>query len=76
MAAPTITSRHGPLPIYGPADTLEHIQNMEEVTEAICPLVPDLFYAVSQLYYDFSQVEDNEVIGILREFQENGRKRA
>ena len=60
----------------GPADTLEHIQNMEEVTEAICPLVPDLFYAVSQLYYDFSQVEDNEVIGILREFQENGRKRA
>lgn len=60
----------------GPADTLERIQNMDEVTEAICPIVPDLFFAVSQLYYDFSQVEDDEVIGILREFQENGRKRA
>ncbi|OGP13858.1 MAG: hypothetical protein A2052_06145 [Deltaproteobacteria bacterium GWA2_54_12] len=60
----------------GPADTIEHIQNMDEVTEAICPVVPDLFFAVSQLYYDFSQVEDHEVIGILREFQENGRKRA
>lgn len=60
----------------GPADTIEHIQNMDEVTEAICPVVPDLFFAVSQLYYDFSQVEDSEVISILREFQENGRKRA
>lgn len=60
----------------GPADTIEHIQNMDEVTEAICPVVPDLFFAVSQLYYDFSQVEDSEVIGMLKEFQENGRKRA
>jgi predicted phosphoribosyltransferase len=60
----------------GPADTLERIGNMDEVTEAICPLVPDLFFAVSQLYIDFSQVEDDEVVAILREFQENGRKRA
>jgi predicted phosphoribosyltransferase len=60
----------------GPADTLEHIQNMDEVTEAICPLVPDLFFAVSQLYLDFRQVGDDEVVAILREFQENGRKRA
>lgn len=60
----------------GPADTIEHIQNMDEVTEAICPVVPDLFFAVSQLYHDFSQVEDSEVISMLREFQENGRKRA
>lgn len=60
----------------GPADTLERIQSMDEVTEAICPVVPDLFFAVSQLYYDFSQVEDSEVIGLLKEFQENGRKRA
>jgi predicted phosphoribosyltransferase len=60
----------------GPADTIEHIQNMDEVTEAICPVVPDLFFAVSQLYQDFSQVEDSEVIGMLREFQENGRRRA
>lgn len=60
----------------GPADTFERIQNMDEVTEAICPLVPDFFFAVSQLYYDFNQVEDEEVLSILREFQENNRRRA
>ncbi len=60
----------------GPADTLERIQSMDEVTETICPMVPDMFFAVSQLYHDFNQVEDSEVIAILREFQENGRKMA
>lgn len=60
----------------GPADTLERIQSMDEVAEAICPQVPDMFFAVSQLYYEFSQVEDDEVLSILREFQENHRKRA
>lgn len=60
----------------GPADTLERIGRMEEVTETVCPMVPDLFFAVSQLYYDFNQVEDSEVIAMLREFQENGRKMA
>jgi predicted phosphoribosyltransferase len=60
----------------GPSDTLEAIQKMEEVTEAVCPLVPDMFFAVSQLYYDFRQVEDDEVIGILKDFQENNKRRA
>jgi putative phosphoribosyl transferase len=60
----------------GPSDTLEAIQKMEEVTDAVCPLVPDMFFAVSQLYYDFRQVEDDEVVGILRDFQENNRRRA
>lgn len=60
----------------GPADTLERIQSMDEVTEAICPQVPDFFFAVSQLYYDFNQVEDEEVLELLKEFQENNRKRA
>jgi len=60
----------------GPADTLERIEGMDEVAETICPMVPDMFFAVSQLYYDFSQVEDSEVIAMLREFKENGRKMA
>ena len=41
---------------------------MGEVTEIICPVVPDMFFAVSQLYADFRQTEDDEVSGILREF--------
>lgn len=60
----------------GPADTIERIQNMDEVSAVVAPLVPDMFFAVSQLYYDFNQVEDEEVVNILREFQENQRKRA
>lgn len=60
----------------GPADTIERIQSMDEVAEVVAPLVPDLFFAVSQLYYDFNQVEDDEVISILREFQEGQRKSA
>lgn len=50
----------------GPADTVERIEMMDEVAEVICPLVPDLFFAVSQIYMDFRQVEDSEVIEILR----------
>lgn len=50
----------------GPADTVERIEAMDEVAEVICPLVPDLFFAVSQIYMDFRQVEDSEVIEILR----------
>jgi len=60
----------------GPADTVERIENMDEVSEVICPLIPDLFFAVSQLYYDFQQVEDIEVIEILRASVEEERKRA
>ncbi len=52
----------------GPSDTIELIQRMGEVTEIICPVVPDMFFAVSQLYADFRQTEDDEVTGILREF--------
>lgn len=54
----------------GPADTVERISGMEEVFEVVCPLVPDMFYAVSQLYYDFRQTEDSEVLDILRESED------
>lgn len=52
----------------GPSDTVERLKTMEHVTEVVCPLVPPMFFAVSQLYFDFSQTEDIEVISILREF--------
>lgn len=62
----------------GPADTVEMIERMDEVSEVVCPVIPDMFFAVSQLYYDFRQVEDDEVVDILRESQkeEDERKRA
>ncbi len=52
----------------GPEDTVELIRGMGEVTEVVCPLIPKVFFAVSQLYIEFNQVEDHEVIDILRKF--------
>jgi predicted phosphoribosyltransferase len=52
----------------GPPDTVERIGAMEEVERLVAPLVPEYFYAVSQLYLDFSQVEDDTVMEILRGF--------
>ncbi|GMR04856.1 MAG: hypothetical protein BMS9Abin23_0770 [Thermodesulfobacteriota bacterium] len=52
----------------GPADTVEKISGMEEVSEVVCPLIPPLFFAVSQIYGDFRQVEDEAVIEILKSF--------
>jgi predicted phosphoribosyltransferase len=50
----------------GPVDTLERISAMEEVSRVVCPLVPPIFYAVSQLYMNFAQVEDREVMELLK----------
>lgn len=52
----------------GPGDTVERIRAMEEVDTVVCPLVPPEFYAVSQLYLEFAQVEDATVVELLREF--------
>jgi putative phosphoribosyl transferase len=52
----------------GPRDTVELIKEMSEVSEVVCPLMPAPFYAVSQLYLEFDQVEDSEVVNILKEF--------
>ncbi len=52
----------------GPEDTVELIKELSEVTEVICPFIPAAFYAVSQLYSEFGQVEDQEVVRILKEF--------
>lgn len=52
----------------GPADTVERIKAMPEITGVVCPVIPDDFMAVSQLYADFSQVEDDDVVEILKGF--------
>ncbi|MBI5971573.1 MAG: phosphoribosyltransferase [Deltaproteobacteria bacterium] len=52
----------------GPMDTVERIKGMEEVDTVVCPVIPEEFFAVSQLYLDFTQTQDSEVVGILKEF--------
>jgi len=52
----------------GREDTVELIRGMKEVSEVVCPVIPPLFFAVSQLYADFRQIEDEEVMKILEEF--------
>jgi predicted phosphoribosyltransferase len=52
----------------GPEDTLSLIREMPEVSEVVCPVVPRFFFAVSQIYSDFTQVEDEEVVEILKGF--------
>jgi putative phosphoribosyl transferase len=48
-----------------PPDTLKKVEKMAD--EVICLEVPDYFMAVGQFYRNFSQVEDEEVIEILRD---------
>lgn len=48
-----------------PPDTLKRVQAMAD--EVICLLTPEYFMAVGQFYQNFSQVEDDEVIEILRD---------
>lgn len=48
-----------------PADTLEKIRPYAD--EAICLSTPEFFQAVGQFYAEFPQVEDSEVIEILRQ---------
>lgn len=47
-----------------PADTLEKVAALAD--ETVCLQVPDVFYAVGQFFRNFDQVEDDEVIAILR----------
>lgn len=49
----------------GPEERLGAIAAMEEVTELVCLAAPEAFYAVSQLYTDFAQVDDDTVLDIL-----------
>jgi len=47
-----------------PPDTLERLRSL--VNEAVCLVTPEPFYAVGQFYLSFPQVEDEEVLSILR----------
>lgn len=47
-----------------PSETLERVAAMAD--EVICLEVPEYFQAVGQFYRNFSQIEDDEVIDILR----------
>jgi predicted phosphoribosyltransferase len=47
-----------------PPDTLKRVAAMAD--EVICLEAPEYFQAVGQFYRNFSQVEDDEVIDILR----------
>jgi putative phosphoribosyl transferase len=47
-----------------PPDTLKKIANMAD--DVICLYAPDFFMAVGQFYMNFAQVEDEEVIELLR----------
>jgi putative phosphoribosyl transferase len=47
-----------------PASTCAWLRTL--VDRLVCLYAPHDFYAVGQFYEDFSQVEDEEVIGLLR----------
>lgn len=47
-----------------PQDTLDKVRPMAD--ELVCPLAPALFQAVGQFYRHFPQVEDEEVIAIMK----------
>jgi len=47
-----------------PEDALENVRQLAD--EVVCLEVPDRFFAVGQAFEDFDQVEDDEVIEILK----------
>ena len=47
--------------------SIKKIDDMPRVDQTICLLTPYDFYAVGQFYEEFNQVDDNEVIRLLRE---------
>ncbi len=48
-----------------PPDTLRKVEKLAD--EVVCLEVPDYFMAVGQFYLEFPQVEDGEVIALLRD---------
>lgn len=53
-----------------PPDTLNRVESLAD--ETVCLEVPEMFFAVGQFFRDFDQVEDEEVIGILRHHGSGG----
>lgn len=53
------------VPVASP-DRLEEVRRWCD--EVVCLLCPEIFWAIGQFYGDFSQVEDGEVVELLRQF--------
>ena len=53
------------LPV-GPPSVINKINNMPSVNQTICLLTPYNFYAVGQFYKEFDQVDDKEVVELLK----------
>jgi putative phosphoribosyl transferase len=53
-----------------PLDTLKELE--KEVDEIICLEKPKFMGAISEFYLDFKQVEDEEVVEIMKEFLKSG----
>jgi len=45
----------------GSSDAIRRLESMKEVSEVVCPLVPAVFFSVSQFYLDFREVSVKEV---------------
>lgn len=54
------------LPV-GPPSVIKKINDLTSVNKVICLLTPHNFQAVGQFYIEFNQVNDNEVIRLLKE---------
>lgn len=52
----------------GAPETVHEILGMAEVEDVVCVEQPSFFRAVGELYKEFPQVEDEEVVEILRHF--------
>ncbi len=52
----------------GAPETVHEILNMTEVEDVVCVEQPSFFRAVGELYKEFPQVEDEEVVEILSHF--------
>jgi putative phosphoribosyl transferase len=61
------------VPVAAP-DSAEEIA--ATVDDFVCPLIPTWFMAVGAFFSEFDQVEDDEVVRILRAFESSGRDRS
>jgi putative phosphoribosyl transferase len=57
------------VPVASP-DRLEEVSRWCD--DVVCLLSPEAFWAIGQFYEDFTQVEDDEVVKLLREFSPAG----
>lgn len=57
------------VPVASP-DRLEEVRRWCD--DVVCLLSPETFWAIGQFYEDFTQVEDEEVVKLLREFAPAG----